>query len=144
VGRADDGLRGILREHLGHIGHWVSIETGGTEQGVPDSNVLCRGNPGRECWIECKATSGYAVKFRPGQIGWLFTRWRMGGNSFVFTRRRNVTQRGTSDELYITSGGFVRELSMAGLGGVTHLGIFSGGPSQWEWVKIEDVLRNRR
>jgi hypothetical protein len=138
--RADGGLRAIIRSHLGHLGQWVSIETGLTEQGVPDLNCgILRQQ--REIWIECKRTLAWAVKFRPEQVGWLFTRWRCGGNVFVFTRRM-VNREGGIDELYVTDGMHARELSDGGLQAVPHLMVCAGGPGQWHWIKVEHVLRH--
>jgi hypothetical protein len=147
MGRADAGLRGVLRSHLGHIGQWVTIETGGTEGGVPDSNVFIKKTvhlPGRDVWIECKATTAFAVKFKPAQVGWLFTRWRLGGVAFIATRRMNETRQGATDELYVTSAEHVMQLSRYGLTSVPHLLVASGGPGQWPWVKVENVLRHMR
>lgn len=148
VGRADAGLRGVLREHLGHVGQWVTIETGGTEQGVPDSNVFLKKNghfSGRDVWIECKATQGNKVKFKPAQVGWLFTRWRLGGIAFVATRRLGRERGGAErDMIYVTSAEHARELCTYGLGSVPHLLLADGGPGQWPWNKIEHVLRHAR
>jgi hypothetical protein len=146
AGKPDAGLRAIIRQHLRHIGQWVSIETGLTEQGVPDTNVITRAaGGGRECWIECKRAEAWAVKFKPAQVGWLYTRWRYGGNAFVFTRRLPPPKRQLQfDDLYITSAEHVRELSQHGLQRVPHLLIAEGGPGQWPWEEIEGVLRRMR
>jgi hypothetical protein len=96
---------------------------------------------GREPWIECKWTSGLAVKFRPGQVGWLFTHWRYGGTAFVFTRRQTKWKRDNVDELYVTDARFARELSAMGLTGVPHLYHGAGGAGAWDWALVEDILR---
>jgi hypothetical protein len=143
--KPDNRLRSIIREHLPHIGQWVSIETGTTESGVADLNCMVR-RQSREVWIECKATHGYQVRFKPSQPGWLFTRWRYGGNAFIFTRRTDDVKKrsydATLDELYVTSAEFVRELSSGGLLSVNHLLVCRGGPSEWQWVQVEHILRH--
>jgi hypothetical protein len=116
----DNGLRGVIRGHLRGMGKWDSIETGSTEQGVPDLHVMIR--QGREAWIECKHTDGNAVTFRPGQVGWLFTHWRYGGTAFIFTQH-------------------VRELEVLGLDGTRHVARFDGGNRGWDWTMIEEILR---
>jgi hypothetical protein len=136
----DNGLRGVIRGHLRGMGKWDSIETGSTEQGVPDLHVMIR--QGREAWIECKHTDGNAVTFRPGQVGWLFTHWRYGGTAFIFTQRQTKwKQKDRVDELYITSAQHVRELEVLGLDGTQHVARFDGGNRGWDWTMIEEILR---
>jgi hypothetical protein len=138
--RPDAGLRADIRARLGRIGKWDSIETGGTEGGVPDMHVMVRGGP--EVWIECKSTSGSAVVFRPGQVGWLFTHWRYGGTAYIFTRRvTNRVRMENVDELHVHSAQFARELSVHGLLAVPAMATWSGGIGQWNWSSIEALIR---
>src|SRR5690606_34757740 len=68
---ADDGLRKILAKYLPKpIWHWTPIETGGTANGVPDTYWVSPGQE-RHGWLECKATTGWAVHVEPHQISWM-------------------------------------------------------------------------
>lgn len=142
--KPDDGLRGILRSHLGGIGHWISIETGASERGVPDTNICVRG--GREVWIECKRATANAVRFKPGQPGWLFTRWRFGGVALVAVRQHAEAgaRKLARDDLYLVSGQYARELAVGGLSSVPHLGHWTGGPGKWDWSRIRWIIENER
>jgi hypothetical protein len=149
----DDGLRPLFRERI--QAHWQSIETGGTGRGVPDSNV-CLPSAG-ERWIEFKATAGWAVTLRPEQIGWLVTRERHGGVTFVAVRRRcdaGPRRGGAVDELHLYRGFAARELKVHGLQHSSlivphearvilaraHRGLWQGGPSRWPLPEIRDIL----
>lgn len=160
----DDGLRRIIREKLRDLGHWLSVETGTTDQGVPDLNVCAipsspsswkpdsRGLPwylGAEIWIECKATKNWTVPLRPEQVGWLTTRARHGGRVFVAVRRRNEggPRRGDPvDDLWLLRGEHAREIKTRGLQGIALdlpsavVGTWRGGPSAWNWDEIRRGL----
>lgn len=129
----DGNLRKIFRERLPQV-HWVSIETGGTGRGIPDSNACYQGT---EWWVEFKLTSGWAVNLRPEQIGWLLQRTRVGGRTFVAVRRR-------VDELWLFLGSSARELKDGGLRSTPSLGHWPGGPGSWDWNRILQLFSEIR
>lgn len=131
----DGELRKILRAYLPD-GDWQSIESGGTVQGLPDSNYCFPG--GREGWVEGKLIHGWVVKMRPAQIGWLDRRSRRGGRCFVFIRRLNSS----ADELYVLSGSEIVAFSNARCNLLGHRAAdrFEGGPSKWDWSAIKKIL----
>lgn len=137
----DGKLRPLFRQHLPGI-HWVSIETGGTGRGIPDSNG-CGG--GVEFWIEYKQTSGWTVDLRPEQVGWLLQRARFGGRVFIAVRRAKEQGARTiaCDELYLIDGKNAREAKVSGLRGAPLLGRWEGGPSRWDWPQIDTILTGR-
>lgn len=152
---SDGDLRPIFRARVPPPVHWTSVETGGTGRGVPDSNFCADGVEG---WIEYKVTAGWSVTLRPEQIGWLTTRARHGGRVFVAVRRRceEGPRRDWADDLYLLEGAAARELREQGLRqfAVTKnaptarrqaglLGVWSGGPSAWDWQAVRDVLVSR-
>lgn len=140
MGKADDGLRGLLHKHLPRV-HWQAIETAMTGGGVPDTNACC---DGVEFWVECKATSTHAVKFQPLQPAWISRRVRQGGRVVVATRRRHAggPRLGAAvDELWVHSGRHVFELRDLGLRGVPTLtDPMCGGPSRWDWDLLLGVM----
>lgn len=143
--KADNGLRPLMRDHLKPRGFWITtIETGLVTQGVPDFNYLVDG--GNEGWVECKATSGYAVVFKPMQIGWHERRYRLGGRTWIAVRRQTKggPRSGPAvDELYMVAGSHVIELRDGGLecGHARFLG--EGGPAQWDWDEVQRLLLGR-
>lgn len=139
----DGGLRKLFRDHLPQL-HWTSIETGGTGQGVADSNYLAPG--GREGWVEYKQTEGWTVTLRPEQVSWLDRRHRLGGRAWIAVRRRAKAgpRRGPPvDELHVFHAGLARE---AKSGGLRHPEVAAaalvlrGGPSRWDWVAVLGLL----
>jgi hypothetical protein len=142
--RVDGDLRSIFRARLSSRGHWISIETGVTEQGVSDVNVCLRG--GCEVWIENKQTDGWTPAVRPGQVGFALARWRAGGRAVFAVRRLCAAgrRRAAADELYVVAGWAARELKVLGLRGVPPaalLGTWTDGPSRWNWDEVERALR---
>ena len=142
---ADNGLRPEMRTHLRPLGFWVTtIETGLVTQGVPDFNYMVSG--GVEGWVECKATDGWAVKFRPMQVGWHERRYRMGGRSWIAIRRQTKggPRSGPAvDELYLVPGSYVIELRDQGVdcGRARFCG--GNGPSHWDWDEVQRLLTGR-
>lgn len=130
----DDGLRALLRSHLPMV-QWTTIETGGTQSGVPDLEGFCRG---AQFWVECKATRASALRFKPAQVGWHLRRAREGGTSFVAVRRRcnSGPHREARDELHIYSGVLVQELVQEGLVATGALGKWAGGAGRWDWDAV--------
>ena len=128
----DDGLRVLFRKNIRQC-HWQSVETGFTSRGVPDSNCCLQGS---ESWIEFKSVRrGWAVKMRPEQVGWLLTRERHGGRTFVAVRRRAQG----ADELYLYRGTSARDLKDRGLLTPPILRC-GGGPARWDWSAVEQTL----
>jgi hypothetical protein len=133
--KPDDGLRPIMRDGLRTHGFWITtVETGEVTQGVPDINYLTRNNRGVaiEGWVECKATSAWAVVMRPMQIGWHMRRAHMGGRSWIAVRRRNRTV----DQLWLVRGRDVAKLLERG--GLQKVGGLLGddGPNHWDWESV--------
>lgn len=139
---ADNGLRPLMRDHLKPMGFWITtIETGLVTQGVPDFNYMVDG--GVEGWVECKATDGWAVKFKPMQIGWHERRYRMGGRTWIAIRRqtRGGPRQGAAvDELYMVPGCYVIELRDEGLDNGRSRFMGAGGPSKWDWDEVRRLL----
>ncbi len=134
----DGGLWGTFRENLREP-HWQRIETALTALGVPDLNGC---HEGVEAWIELKATSGWAVKFRPFQTGWLSRRARAGGRTFLAVRRvRTLSPRlPACDELWIFRGADAQLVEREGLRGAEPLMVQRGGPSRWDWEAVSQCL----
>ena len=144
--KADDGLRPIMRKHLAPLGFWVTtIETGLVTQGVPDFNYAVKG--GISGWCECKATKGFAVVFKPMQIGWHERAYRYGRRSWIAIRRRTKggpRQGKPVDELYMVPGAFVIELRDEGLDNGRSLFMGGGGPANWDWEHVRRCLTSRQ
>src|SRR5215469_3817916 len=136
--KSDGDLRRLFRQNLPQV-HWATIETGVTEPGVPDLNGCFRR---REFWIENKLTSGWAVNFRPDQIGWISRRTRSGGRVYIAIRRRHdaSSRRDAVDELYIYSGLFIAALAERGIKGVPPLALYREGPKRWCWDAVLGVI----
>lgn len=136
----DDGLRALFRKHLPQV-HWCTIETGGTQLGVPDLEG-CYG--GVSFWVECKATQAWALRKSKStvfQAGWHARRADLGGSSFVAVRRR--PPKG-GDELYLYAGRDYSRLIQEGLRGSAQPLLTSlWGPSCWDWELILKRLRSR-
>lgn len=144
----DDGLRGIFRKKIKDA-HWQTIERL-LDRGVPDSNVCLDGS---ECWIEYKATKKWYVRMRPEQVGWLLTRERHGGRTFVAVRRRVGAgpRREAADELWLLRGSAAATLADRGLAAFLIpqppeglLGRWSGGPGAWPWHDVRRLLVESR
>lgn len=138
---SDGGLRPLFRDRLKAGFHWQSLELGLVGAGCPDSSFGCRATR-REGWVEFKQTKGWACTLRPEQVGWLVQRSLHGGRCFVATRRWQATgEDGLAvDELWVHDGLWARELKTAGLRGVDPLLRLAGGPSQWDWESVRELL----
>lgn len=127
----DGDLRILFRKNM-PAGQWTTVETGGTAQGVPDSEFCFP--LGAQGWVEHKKSDGWAVKIRPEQIGWILRRVRMGGRVFVAIRRKR-------DELWLVRGRDVEILLDGGLRAISApLGVWSGGPGRWDWAEVQKLL----
>lgn len=128
---SDGNLRKIFRQYLQEA-HWQSIETGAVGPGVPDSNFCFP--KGKEGWIEFKQTAGWRVTLRPGQVGWLLRRARNGGRVFVAVRQSK------NDTLWIAHGRHAATLLDKGLRSDLWLGSWKGGPAEWDWSAVKNIL----
>ena len=137
--KSDGGLRQIWRTRMPAV-HWSSIETGGSEPGVPDMHGCL---DGVAFWIEDKLSHGFTVEVRPAQIGWLSRYTRQGGRAFIAVRRlvEAGPRRGAAtDELWLFDGSLAAELNREGMRGTTKLLLTEGGPAKWAWPRIRAVL----
>ena len=110
----DDGLRPLICRNLRTV-DWQSIESGLTGLGIPDLNGCVDGH---EFWVECKATSAWAVAIDTEQIMWAERRIRHGGRVFLAVRRRHDggPRKGPAvDELWFFWGGHTRHVAQYGL-----------------------------
>jgi hypothetical protein len=135
----DGGLRQIFRERLLDF-DWVSIESGATGGGIPDSNYCSHGQEG---WIEYKLTTGWTVPLRPQQVGWITRRVRNGGRVHIAVRQKQAGGPRSSpvDALWLLPGHGATLYKEHGLrafvdGGQT----FYGGPAGWDWRAIAALL----
>lgn len=135
---SDGGLRAMFRTHL--PGHWQSVETAATGQGVPDSNY-CIG--GVEGWVEFKQTHGWKPRFKPTQPGWISQRVRAGGRVWVAVRRwrSEAEVHADVDELWMVPGGLTVKLVHDGLQAVRYQSVvFSGPTRRWNWGEVCRLL----
>lgn len=147
---ADDGLRAIMRKHLLARGFLLTpIETGGVTSGVGDvywTNIESKAHG----WIECKATSGWAVSFRPHQLGFYRRLVACGARSTVAVRARGKgSAGGRGDALWLLRGSAATMLSEKGLsffraGSPDLLGWWPGDPKTWPWTEIAGHLLGTR
>ncbi len=136
MSKADDGLRSLFHQHLRAGFHWVAVETGFTQKGVPDSNACGKG---KEFWVESKSVrSGWRPKIDGFQVSWHEHRLRMGGKTFVAIRRR--VDREGSDDLYLYHGSSIRRLFSEGMGEVLPLVHTTGSPGRWDWASVRSAL----
>lgn len=131
----DGGLRPMFRKKL-PAWFWVVIETPISGGGVPDHYWCHQGVNG---WNEYKATNGYAIRFRPEQIGWHLRLKRAGGVSFIVVRRMNRD----ADELWIFHGASAQLLDQHGINKVPCINKQIGGSSIWDWDGIGRTLLGR-
>lgn len=136
----DGSLRRLFQHHLPHF-DWTPVETGGIVPGVPDLNGCC---DGAEVWIECKLTSTWRVKFEDFQPQWIHRRYRAGGRVWIAVRRAHDggPRLGPPvDELHLIYGGHVLELAQGDLRCQSiATGRWAGGPSRWDWGRVDDLL----
>jgi hypothetical protein len=132
----DGGLPKVISDNIPEA-HWVRVESGTVASGTPDLNGCLNG---REVWVECKAATGWTVRVRPVQVGWMERRERAGGRCLVAVRRNKMDE----DVLWLMRAGAARVLLE---GTKLHLVpadliicIQSGGPSQWFWDGIREAM----
>jgi hypothetical protein len=114
---------------------WSTIETGGVEPGVADSNGLYAGV---EFWVEHKKTDAWALDVKPSQVAWHKLRQSKGGRTYFAVRRRNDREK--CDDLYIISGRYAGKLRSDGLADCPYLLLCRGGPARWDWVSVLETL----
>ena len=127
---SDGELRKIFRKHLTGF-DLLSVETGGTTSGVPDTNYAAPGDI--EGWIENKACDHWRVTIRPMQIGWCERRLRYNSRVFVAVRRGGT-------ELYLFHASQMRRLQEERIDIVPRLGHWTGGAARWDWDRIAALL----
>lgn len=139
----DGGLRKIFRDKLEEP-DWQPIETGDLYPGVPDMNGCWSG---REIWIEFKQTTHWQLSFRPEQVSWIHRRTRAGGLCWIAVRRNWRNTRGRqkssiSDELWVIPGSDIIAAATGGLRSTesSRWVHWSGGPSEWPWGTIQNML----
>jgi hypothetical protein len=132
----DGELRSIFRKHLPMVA-WTTVETGGVEPGVADSNGLYEGI---EFWVEHKKTDAWAVEVKPSQVAWHKLRQSKRGRTFFAVRRRN----GRADELYLINGTHAERLRVEGLRDCPFILLSAGGPAKWSWAAVLSALLTRQ
>ncbi len=135
----DDGLRDLFKDNLPRV-HWQKIELGYGGAGTPDHNGC---HESSEFWVEYKATDAHACPLESEQVGWILRRRRAGGRVFVITRRRHTggPKLGPPvDELWVHEGDDAAVLRAEGLQAAPVVLHCEGGPTQWDWTSILDVL----
>ena len=138
----DGGLRGIFRKKIPSF-MWVSVETGMTGRGIPDSHYCRLGVSG---WVEWKVTNAWSVGLRPEQVAWILRYHRNGGRVWVAVRRQVLSgpRRGpAADELWLIHGWAAADLKSQGLKKIAEnavAGVWPDGPTQWDWAEIERLL----
>ena len=144
----DGGLRKIFQDKLNPRGyHFQAIETGSTGRGIPDLNGCIDFT---EFWIEFKKTSANAIQISPEQVAWILRRKRAGGNVYIAVRKKcsKGPRREAKDELWLIDGSSAADVKEHGLKpGTTSvwiLGIWSGGPSKWDWEAVHKILSYKR
>ena len=138
----DGGLRALYRKHLPGW-QWTSSESGLTSPGVPDSE-FCTPS-GVTGWIENKTTTGWAVKLRELQVGWIDRRARLGGRVFVAVRRISPggPRSSPADELWIIPGHAVKDLCDGRLNKMRANQVTTiqyAGPEAWNWDTVKGCL----
>ena len=142
----DGGLRGLFRTQLTKRGYqFTPIETGGTTRGVPDSEYCS--SDGISGWLEYKQTKANTVQISPEQVGWVLQRNRCNGKVFIAIRKKCSIgkRRKACDELWLLHGKDAALLKEFGLSckEIKVLGIWSGGPKQWNWNELDLILRGK-
>lgn len=143
--KPDDGLRHIITDNLpafrGSVIFWVSIETALTASGVPDLWGCWRG---RQAWVECKSTRALALtSLTEFQVGFQLQLARAGGRGLVLTRRRHWggPRLGPPvDELWVHDGAITPRLRADGLRAEGELLRAPGGPSEWPWERVGELV----
>jgi hypothetical protein len=135
----DGELRTIFRRRLPMVA-WSTIETGGVEPGVADSNGLY---DGIEFWVEHKKTEAWAVEVKPSQVAWHKLRQSKRGRTF-FAVRRSTLRGPRVDELYLIGGQHAALLKQEGLKPCPFILKCEGGPANWSWASVLDALIGRR
>lgn len=135
----DGNLKALFRQHLPLV-DWQAIESALTGGGIPDMNgCFC----GVEFWVENKKTNHWQVgSMDIDQVTWHERRAAAGGRTFWAVRRlcKGGPRTLPADELWLVHGHCGRRLYKGGLKAMDHddglLGVWRGGPSQWDWVEV--------
>lgn len=139
----DGGLRALFRKHLKKP-DWLltPIESGGTVSGVPDTHWAHA--PSRTSgWVEFKDSPGWAIIFKPHQVGWLTLHGAAGVRCAVAVRGRGAGSGGPGrDSLWLLRGSYAREMDAQGLrcSEWVIMGKWLGPPQSWDWAAVADLL----
>lgn len=144
---ADDGLRKLIQKHLPRSTGFIfsPLETGGTHNGIPD--LYWAHKEGENGWLECKATTGWAVEVRPHQVSWCMTHVAAGVRVVVAIRARGVgSAAGKGDSLWLVKGAAIKELQDQGLRLPEEyvLGRWYGDPKTWDWGAVGAILNGQQ
>ena len=139
MSKADNGLRALFKSNLPTV-DWLAIENS-VSSGAPDHNGCV---DGKEFWIEYKATSTNAIKFRPNQPAWIHRRVRHGGRVWIAIRHKHdggVRLGKPVDDLILVHGEHMLNLVEHGVRGIRHH-VFCGGdgPIAWDWALVLRAL----
>lgn len=99
--------------------HWQRVETGGTGQGIPDTNACWQG---REFWLELKIVKGRRILLEPEQVGWHVRRALAGGQTWILACH-------TGKGIYAGKGVDAREIKDQGID--CPVLVFFSYPVQW-------------
>lgn len=121
--------------------HLTTVESGGTEQGIPDLEG-CYDSV--SWWCECKATDAWKFEVSAFQASWHLRRARVGGLSYFAIRKRHDggPRLGKPvDELWLYEGRHAADLKEKGLRcDAKPLGRWGGGPAKWDWDAVLALL----
>lgn len=135
----DGGLRSLFNEKLPMV-HWVPLESGLTQAGIPDHNGALAGV---EWWNEYKLTSANKVRIDPLQVAWHERAMRAGRRTFLVVRKKHDGGKRLGppiDELWTYKGYLIRQVFDRGLGGVKPHCFDAGGPSKWHWKDLLEIM----
>lgn len=144
MAKADGGLRKVFQKYLPKPDWlWTPVETGGTQNGVPDSYYANR-KERFHGWLECKKTDGWAVKFESHQLSWMERHADAGVHVWVAIRGLGVgSGGGLGDSLWLAPATAADAISLYGLNGVprdSFYGVWFGPPKDWDWKAIAHAL----
>lgn len=134
----DGGLRSLFNEKLPMV-HWVPLESGLTQKGIPDHNGCY---VGVEVWIEYKLTSSNKVRIDPFQVAWHERAMRAGRRTILAVRKKHDggPRLGKPiDELHLYFGFMMRNVFEGGLD-YPAIKVYTGGPSKWNWNLIRTFI----
>lgn len=139
----DGGLTKLFVSKLGTFGHFQTVETGGTGQGVPDLNYNIGGFEG---WIEMKTTGTNRIpSLEAHQVAWAERRGRAGGKVFLAVRKKHdggARLGAPIDHLVLFNAvNSSRIILEHGMNMATPLYVSpANGPKSWDWDAVRKIL----